>query len=257
VHDGNIFIVIQNTPTPTPTNTPTNTPTPTPANTPTPTPTPGGSTPTPTPANTPTATPNTADLAVTKSAFPSPTVLPNSNLVYTIQVRNLGWLTATNVTVTDTLPPGVTYQSHQPGEFTCSHLGGPERVVCTLASLPVESGWRTILINTVVNPDATGTLTNIVVVSSSLADPNQGNNQAIVGVTVATPTPTLTLTPTSTPTITPTNTPTRTPTATNTPKGMRPRPPRGLATATPFPREGGALRPVSLRSAESPALAWR
>jgi len=114
-------------------------------------------------------------------------------------------------------------------------------VVCTLASLPVESGWRTILINTVVNPDATGTLTNIVVVSSSQADPNQGNNQAIVGVTVATLTPT--------PTITPTITPTKTPRP-----GIAPSRP---ATATPFPRGGGTLGPLWPRPTQSPWLVWR
>jgi uncharacterized repeat protein (TIGR01451 family) len=269
LHDGSIFTVLQNTPTWTPTNTPTSTSTPTPTitptatntRTPTPTNTPAPTpTPTPTPTITPSATPNTADLEVTKSAFPAGTVPPNGSLVYTIQVRNLGWLAATNVWVTDTLPSGVTYQSVVGGEFVCNYLTNPARVVCGLSNLAANSGWRTIVINTVVNGNATGVLTNIVVVSGDQPDPAPGNNQASAVVTVATPRPRpATVTPTATATITPTKTP-RPGIAPSRLPGTTPTPParlRGPATATPFPRGGGARRPVWPRQAESPWLAWR
>lgn len=51
-----------------------------------------------------------ADLSVTKTDSPDP-VIAGQQLTYTVTVANAGPLDATNVTVVDTLPAGVTYQT--------------------------------------------------------------------------------------------------------------------------------------------------
>ena len=54
-----------------------------------------------------------ADLSITKTDSPDP-VTAGKNLTYTVQVTNGGPSTASAVTVTDTLPAGVTFVSATP-----------------------------------------------------------------------------------------------------------------------------------------------
>ena len=73
-----------------------------------------------------------ADLSITKSDSPDP-VSSGQQLTYTIGVHNSGPSGATGVTVTDTLPGGVTYNSATPSQGSCSHSSGT--VTCNLGAV--------------------------------------------------------------------------------------------------------------------------
>lgn len=70
----------------------------------------------------------TAALTITKTASPAPgvEVRPNNTINYTLQVRNTGTGTATNVVISDTLPAGVSFVACTP-PAACS--GGPTTTV--------------------------------------------------------------------------------------------------------------------------------
>src|SRR5437879_2175397 len=73
-----------------------------------------------------------ADLAVTKTASPNPVPL-GASLSYAITVANHGPSAATGVTVTDTLPPNVTFGSATATQGNCAQTSGT--VTCTLRNL--------------------------------------------------------------------------------------------------------------------------
>ena len=71
------------------------------------------------------------DLAISKSASPEPAVA-GDEVTWTITVSNNGPSNATNITIQDQLPGGVTFAG---GEFTCNDLpnGAPGALVtCTI-----------------------------------------------------------------------------------------------------------------------------
>ncbi len=119
-----------------------------------------------------------ADLSLTKSDSPDP-VAAGQNLVYTVTVVNSGPSTATAVTVTDTLPGGVTYVSGSVSGGSCSHASGT--VTCGLGSMG-NGASRTVTI--VVTPTAAGTITNTASVLATEGDPNTTNNSASATTTV-------------------------------------------------------------------------
>ena len=106
-------------------------------------------------------------------------VLAASNLVYTISVTNFGPSSASSVTVTDTLPLGVTFVSASGGGVNTSGV-----VSWTLGTL--ASGQVSNLTVTVTAP-ASGTLTNTASVSSPTGDPNSTNNVTLPVITTVTP----------------------------------------------------------------------
>ncbi len=117
----------------TPTATPTLTATPTAIPTHTPTPTV-----IPTSTAIPTATPlPVADLTVIKYSSPNP-VVAGLPLRYTIVVTNHGPRRAENVTVTDTLPAGVTFRS---ASADCTEQATV--ITCALGTLP--TGWQSVI----------------------------------------------------------------------------------------------------------------
>ncbi|MBI3459898.1 DUF11 domain-containing protein, partial [Candidatus Acetothermia bacterium] len=72
------------------------------------------------------------DLAVTKTDSPDP-VIAGNNLTYTLTVTNNGPDNAGGVTVTDTLPGGVTFISAVPSQGSCSQSAGV--VTCSLGTM--------------------------------------------------------------------------------------------------------------------------
>jgi uncharacterized repeat protein (TIGR01451 family) len=78
-----------------------------------------------------------ADLAITKTDSPDP-VLVGGVVTYTMAVSNSGPSTATDVTVTDTLPSGVTFVSAAGTDWLCEESNGT--VTCTRAALAVAEG---------------------------------------------------------------------------------------------------------------------
>lgn len=119
-----------------------------------------------------------ADLVVTKSDSPDP-VAVSTNLTYSIVVANNGPSQATGVTLTDTLPAGVTFVSSTPSAGTCS---GTTTVTCNLGT--INSGANVTVTIVVTAPAAAGSLSNTASVTSGVTDPNAANNSATATTTI-------------------------------------------------------------------------
>lgn len=125
---------------------------------------------------------NTVNLSITKNAS-SNTVNAGAPFSYTINVANSGPGTAANVSVTDTLPAGVTFTGATGTGWTCNNAAGT--VTCTMASLPVGAA-NPITIN-VTAPLSGAPLVNTASVTTTDTDTNPANNtSAPVTVTVNT-----------------------------------------------------------------------
>jgi uncharacterized repeat protein (TIGR01451 family) len=106
---------------------------------------------------------------------------------------------APNVTMSDTLPAGVTFVSVTPSQGSCV---GTSDIFCHLGDFPF-SGTATVTL--VVTPTVAGPLSNTASAFASAVDPNPANNSftestTVLPATTPTPTPTATPTPTTTPT---------------------------------------------------------
>jgi uncharacterized repeat protein (TIGR01451 family) len=113
-----------------------------------------------------------ADLSVIKTAFPNP-VLAGQVLTYTLMVTNNGPDVVTGVTVTDTLPSGVTFVSVTASQGTgCTQSG--EKVTCNLGSLARDAS--AIVTIKVLAPLTITTLTNTTAISGVEADTNISDN---------------------------------------------------------------------------------
>jgi uncharacterized repeat protein (TIGR01451 family) len=123
-----------------------------------------------------------ADLEVSKGDDPDP-VIAGENLTYTLTVTNHGPSDATGIVVTDTLPPGVTFQSSTPDTPTCTHVGNS--VTCNLGNLD-SSAQTQVTIQTKVDSSTQGALANSASVTGNESDPNGDNNSVPEDTTVNT-----------------------------------------------------------------------
>ena len=120
-----------------------------------------------------------ADLVVTKSDSPDP-ALVGQPLTYTVGVQNSGPSTATSVSLSDTLPAGVSFVSATPSQGSpCNHSAGT--VTCALGTI-ANGASASVQIN--VTPQSTGSITNSATASSAVSDPNSANNTASAATTV-------------------------------------------------------------------------
>ncbi|HET7063447.1 MAG TPA: DUF11 domain-containing protein [Rudaea sp.] len=123
-----------------------------------------------------TAASQPSDLAVTKSVNnPAPNV--GDTVTFTVTVTNNGPTAATNVTLADLLPAGLTFVSATPSQGTYASATG----VWTIGSI-ANSGSATVALNaTVVSPTAQ---TNTAAIThGDQSDPNLANNSASATVT--------------------------------------------------------------------------
>jgi uncharacterized repeat protein (TIGR01451 family) len=122
-----------------------------------------------------------ADVAIiSKTDVPDP-VTVGTPLRYTVEAVNNGPGTATSITITDTLPAGVTFIS---ASGRCNEASGI--VTCNFGN--IGSGTRFGPIITV-TPTVVGTLTNTARVVSTAPDPDPDNNMGTENTTVLPPIP--------------------------------------------------------------------
>ena len=119
------------------------------------------------------------ELSVIQTDLPDPVNVANP-LVYTLTVANNGPDDATGVTVVDTLPAGVTFQSASSTQGSCSEISGI--VTCVLGDM-IAGANATVNI-ALTAPFTTGTITNTAVASGNETDPLAGNNTSNENTTV-------------------------------------------------------------------------
>ncbi|MCV2446176.1 SdrD B-like domain-containing protein [Paracoccus sp. DMF] len=137
-----------------------------------------------------------ADVSVSKTATPA-TPAVGQPFDYEITARNLnsGLSQAENVTITDTLPAGLTFISATPDSGSCAvkpaantAIGpGNDTVSCNLGTIPVNA-QRTVTIR--MRPDLGaqgGSVTNTVSVATSSPETGTGNNSFSLNTTIADP----------------------------------------------------------------------
>ena len=113
------------------------------------------------------------DVAVGQRVTPT-TAVAGDFLTYSIMITGGGRSTATNVVLTDRLPPNGSFFFASPG---CTFFVGA--VQCPLGNLaPGQVVTRTIAIR--VNANARGSVVNLVSVTSASADNMSGNNSALL-----------------------------------------------------------------------------
>lgn len=118
-----------------------------------------------------------ADLAVAKSVDDT-TPDAGDTVVFTITVTNIGPDDDPTVTVTDTLPGGLTFVSAAASTGSYDGLSG----VWTVGTLPTGT-TETLMISALVGASfGTTTITNLATVSGSLVDTEPANNQASADV---------------------------------------------------------------------------
>jgi uncharacterized repeat protein (TIGR01451 family) len=129
-----------------------------------------------------------ADMQVAKTASVS-TAQQGGEVTYTLSVRNNGPATATNVTVDDQLPGGLTLVngSIQPGGASCAQ-STDLRVRCVIKSLAAGAAAVEIRFRVTATPAQPGPITNTATVTATQQDANPNNNQSSVTVTVTAPT---------------------------------------------------------------------
>ena len=129
---------------------------------------------------------SSVDLVVSQTASPNP-ALVGVALALRITVTNQSSSTATNVTLTDTLPAGASFVSATTTQGTCSGTGP---VVCNLGALDAGAN-AVVTIN--VTPNAAGDILNSATVASNETDSLPANNTSIksVGVITSSTTPSM------------------------------------------------------------------
>ncbi|MFK7736190.1 MAG: SdrD B-like domain-containing protein [Pirellulaceae bacterium] len=130
----------------------------------------------------PTALNPSIDLVVTKADSIDPVIAGNS-LVYTVIVTNNGPSQATNVSLTDTLPAGVTFTSATSTQGTATNAGG---VVTADIGALASGASATVTINVGVDSTTTGTINNTASVTATETETDTSNNSVTEPTTVNT-----------------------------------------------------------------------
>jgi large repetitive protein len=123
----------------------------------------------------------TSDLAITKTTLQT-AAAQGSTLTYTLATQNNGPTDAANVTVTDTLPAQLLFQSiTAPAGWSCTTpaVGANGTITCTTALL-ANGATANFTLVTSVAPNATGTIQNSASIGfSGGTDPNGGNSSNV------------------------------------------------------------------------------
>ena len=115
------------------------------------------------------------DLTTTIDDAPDP-VNAGSKLTYTVTVSDAGLGTAYGVSLSDPLPPSVTFVSATPSQGSCDAT-----IDCSLGTI-LAGKKATVTIKVI--PNVGGTLTNTATATGTAPDPSPGNAQATSTTTV-------------------------------------------------------------------------
>ncbi|MBI4777813.1 DUF11 domain-containing protein [Candidatus Desantisbacteria bacterium] len=113
------------------------------------------------------------DLAVSKTSLPE--VLQGATFTYKITCNNLGNIPATNVTLTDYLPAGVSYIGNTLSTPIISN--NSKTIVWSINSIPAKTMLEFELL-VKVSDTALGNITNVVSIHGTKTEQNLSNNQA-------------------------------------------------------------------------------
>ncbi|MEN8108494.1 MAG: choice-of-anchor B family protein [Pseudomonadota bacterium] len=119
-----------------------------------------------------------SDLAVSGMDAPDP-VVEGFQLTYIINITNNGPDTASNVTLTDVLPAGVTFGLATPSQGNCSEAAGT--VTCDVGAL---ADGASATVNLTVTADTPGNPGNTATVSADEIDSNTADNTVMFSTTV-------------------------------------------------------------------------
>ena len=119
-----------------------------------------------------------ADVSVSATDAPDP-VTQGSQITYSIDVVNNGLDVASNVTLTDDLPAGVTHELATPSQGSCSETGGT--VTCLLGDLANGDSVSVVIM---VTADSPLILSNTVSAGADEIDRNRSNNAVTLVTTI-------------------------------------------------------------------------
>ncbi len=117
---------------------------------------------------------SSADLSIVKSHAGSFTV--GQSAAYSLTVANGGPVASGTVTVTDTLPAGLTFVSGSGPGWSCGAVG--QTVTCTNAAGLAVSGSSAISLTVAVGAATALSTTNTATVSGAIFDPDSSNNSS-------------------------------------------------------------------------------
>ncbi|MFZ3214992.1 MAG: C25 family cysteine peptidase [Candidatus Acidiferrales bacterium] len=134
---------------------------------------------------------STPDLGVAETAAPNP-VATGANITYTETVTNYSTTTAAvGATLTQNTAPNTLFQSVTvPGGWTCGTqpaVGGTGAINCSATGTMAANTAVIFTVVVAVRPEAVGgsTITNLVMVNQTGADPNPSNNSYTISVQVS------------------------------------------------------------------------
>jgi len=122
-----------------------------------------------------------ADLQLAMSASPNP-VSAGGQVTYALTATNLGPDASSSLSVSDTLPPNVTYVSSSGTGWSCSAAGGT--VTCNRSGTLANGANSVLNIVAKVTSSINGTITNSATLSATTPDGIPNNNTATASVNV-------------------------------------------------------------------------
>jgi uncharacterized repeat protein (TIGR01451 family) len=128
-----------------------------------------------------------ASLSITNVASPVP-VQATNNITYTQVATNAGPSTATTSSLTESTPPNTTFQSVTfPAGWSCTTpaVGGTGAITCTNPSFAPGTASFTVAVKVNAGTAAGTAINNTATITSSITDPNLGNNSATATDVVA------------------------------------------------------------------------
>jgi uncharacterized repeat protein (TIGR01451 family) len=122
------------------------------------------------------------DLSILKEVTPA-NVPEGSQATYTLTVTNDGPSTATGVTLTDPLAPGLEFVSANPSQGTCNAPGGV--VTCDLGSIASGASASVAIVVRATGPAASVPIENTANVTANEPEQRTGDNTAAAGLGVS------------------------------------------------------------------------